>query len=52
MISETFERITAAVSECGPVWCTGDSCYEVSDKWRWHLWTCVRAKGRHFKHLL
>jgi len=25
---------------------------EVTDRWRWHIWACVHAKGCHFEHLL
>jgi len=53
MTFKTFERPTAAVSECSLVWRTADGTVvdEATDEWR-HLWAYVRGMGRRFKHLL
>jgi len=52
MTVETFERPTAAASECSLVWCTADSCW-------WGDWRMETTSpglypwnGRHFEHLL
>jgi len=47
MTLKTFERPTAAGSECGLVWRINEATV-----WSRHLRACVRGVERHFEHLL